>query len=94
MTPQLYVFSNSLKSFIRKHHAVMFITFLCIVTAIAIFSLYQVFIIATDRTSDTATSSIGGFDKTTADKIKKLRVSSDKSEPLTFPESRHSPFAE
>jgi len=92
MSPQLYNLTANIKAVFAKHHPVLFISFVALLLAAAIFSLYQVLDITTAPASDNST--VTGFDKVTADKIKKLHDSSDSSENLVFPTPRSNPFME
>ncbi len=82
-----------LKSFVRKHHPVLFISLICILLAGAIFALYQVLDVSSQDESS-ATSSIGQFDQKTIERIDSLSASGDNSESLVFPSPRPNPFAE
>lgn len=81
------------RRFFAKHHAVIFVSISALLLALAIFMLYTVLTTATSDTT-TQTSSLGGFDQQTIDKIKKLHDSSDSSDTLVFPSSHPNPFAE
>lgn len=94
MSPQLYTYVRSFNKFIGQHHAVIFISALCLTVGIAVLSLYQVLNISSDSTNTASTSTIQGFDTETADKIKQLRISSETGDSLQFPSPRTTPFAE
>ncbi len=82
------------RRFFAKHHAVVFVSISTLLLALAIFMLYNVLTTATSDSTTTQTSSLGGFDQQTIDKIKKLHDSSDSSDTLVFPSSHPNPFAE
>jgi cell division protein FtsL len=79
------------RRFFTKHHAVIFISFITLLLAIAIYTLYMS---STAQPVDNPTSTIGQFDQATIDKIKELHDSSDATSELAFPESRSNPFTE
>lgn len=79
------------RQFLAKHSAVLFISFIALLLALAVYVLYTTSLISTDKNPS---SSVGQFDKATIDKIKELHDSSDTSNTLTFPNSRTNPFTE
>jgi hypothetical protein len=93
MTPEIYTFFSSIRTFLRRHHPIFFFSFLGILLAIALLSLYQVLSITapTDNTS----SSLTDFDKQTVSRIKNLHDSKDSTNTkLTLPSPRANPFLE
>lgn len=83
-----------IQSFIAKHHAVLFISFIAIILSIAVFSLTTVMQKAEAPDDSVASSSTSSFDQPTIDKIKKLHDSSDVSNDIVFPSPRLNPFVE
>lgn len=88
-----YIAMARVRIFLERHHPVVFITILGILLAIAFFMMYQV-ISAQPPTDNSISSSIGGFDKKTVDKIKELHDSKDIDNNVELPASRPSPFVE
>lgn len=94
MTPQLYLFTASLKKFISKHHPVMFITLISLSLAACIALLYYVLVIGNVDESNSA-STIEPFNQKAIDRIKDLNISSDTTNiTLTLPSPRPNPFVE
>lgn len=94
MSPEIHIVWQRVRTFVQRHHPVMFISTVGILLALAVYSLYDVLTI-TFFDPSTAQSSIKPFDKKTVDKIKKLHISSDTtSDSLTFPSPRFNPFVE
>jgi hypothetical protein len=94
MTPQLYPYIQGVRRFVAQHHSVLFIVLLCLLIGVAIYGLNDVLTASTADTSETASSTISGFDQSTIDKIKKLHASGDTGDTLVFPAPRSNPFAE
>jgi hypothetical protein len=93
MNADFYLVSKKITVFIRKHHAVIFITPLCIFLSIAIYFLYLV--IQTTLTPSIApASTIGSFDQKTIDKIKNLHDSTNSPTTVALPSPRPNPFVE
>jgi predicted PurR-regulated permease PerM len=80
-----------LTQFLAKHHAVLFISFIMLLLALAVYFLYVTSMV---KQTETTTSTIGQFDQATIDKIKRLHDSSDASNKLVFPSPRSNPFVE
>lgn len=94
MSPQLYMFLNSVKKFVKHHHPVVFISVVCLLLGLAIMLLYMVLTI-TFSDEGTQDTTIKPFDQKTIDKIKELHVSSDSNAPtLKLPSTRYNPFVE
>lgn len=94
MTPQLYSLTAGLRSFVKKHHAILFITLLALLLGLAVAAFYQSLTITFETPIDT-TSTVQSFDQKTVDKIENLHDSSDSAaNALTFPSSRTNPFSE
>lgn len=90
---QLTLLLAPLKSFLAKHHPVLFISLITLLLAAAVYTLYDVVANATAPVED-ATSTIVKFDQKTIDKIKELHDSSDTVEKLDLPSPRSNPFVE
>ena len=93
MTPQLYSVAASVRRFFGRHHPIIFILIISLLFAVAIFTLYQIFIIAATPTTN-GSDTIGGFDQTTINKIKELHDSSNADTTITLPSPRPNPFVE
>lgn len=94
MTPQIYQFFASTHNFVKKHHAILFISLLAVIVAYAITSFYQALTISFEKPINT-NSTIQNFDQKTVDKIKNLHDSSDTSVgPIVLPSPRANPFSE
>lgn len=79
------------RQFFSKHNAVLFISFILLLLALAVYVLY----ITSQTTPEEApTPTIGKFDEATVSKIKELHNSSDASNSITFPTPRSNPFTE
>lgn len=93
MTQQLYAALAAIRTFLGRHHPVLFISTLCLLLAIAVFSLYEVLTLtASDPIK--ATSTVSGFDEKTVQKIKGLHDSTDTDDSVNLPSSRPNPFVE
>lgn len=94
MSPQLYLLAANFRNFIKRHHAIMYISLLGLLVAFAIVALFQALTVAFEKPINTA-SSIQGFDKKTVDRIKNLHNSTDSSAgSLVLPSPRANPFSE
>lgn len=93
MTPQLYSIAAIVRRFFGRHHPIIFILIIGILFAIAIFTLYQIFILAATPTTN-GSNTIGSFDQATIDKIKQLHDSSNANTTITLPSPRPNPFVE
>ncbi len=93
MTPQIYSLVASVRRFFGRHHAIIFIVIVSLLFAVAIFTLYQIFIIAATPTTN-GNSTIGGFNQKTIDQIKELHDSSNANTTITLPSPRPNPFVE
>jgi hypothetical protein len=93
MNLQLYSLGKQINGFISKHHPVLFIAFVGLLLAGAIYYMYQVLILTND--SEIATTSVvSHFDQQTIDEIKALRDTTSGNETVTLPSPRSNPFAE
>lgn len=79
------------RQFFSKHNAVLFISFILLLLALAVYVLYTTSQTAPD---EAPTPTIGKFDEATIGKIKELHNSSDSSNLITFPTPRSNPFTE
>lgn len=94
MNTQLNLIANNVRTFLKTHHAILFISIVSLLLGVAVFSLYQVLsdALATPAGSNTT---IQPFDQKTVDRIKRLHDSSDVgSETIILPSSRPNPFGE
>lgn len=93
MTPQLYLFTKSIRSFFAHHHLVMFVAAVGLLLSYAAYSLYEVVI--TPAVSDVPRSQIDVFDEDTIKKINTLQDSGSLlGAELTLPSPRPNPFVE
>lgn len=92
MTPKVFMFTGKIRTFFGRHHPIVFIAVTGLLLAVALLALYGV-LTSTDA-STTTSSSIGGFDEKTADKIKALRASDSGNATITLPSPRPNPFVE
>lgn len=94
MTPQLYQLLASMRTFLKKHHAILFISLLGLIVAVAVIALYQALTVAFEKPVSTS-STIQTFDQKTVERIKNLHNSSDNSATaLVLPSPRSNPFSE
>lgn len=94
MTPQFYLYVNSFKKFIGRHHPVIFITSMSIALSVCIGLLYWVLILSNADEVET-TSTITSFDKETIERIKNLNTSSNSDDAtIILPSPRPNPFVE
>lgn len=77
--------------FFAKHHAVIFISFITLLLATAVYMLYMTTLA---KPVEAPASTINRFDQSTVDRIKNLHDSSDSSNKLVFPSPRANPFTE
>ncbi len=94
MNASLSSITDPLSRFLGKYHATLFFTFIILLLAGAILSLYL-------TTSSTGTQSIEGeaivsstFDQKTAEQIQVLRDSNESTSDLVYPTPRSNPFIE
>ncbi len=83
-----------IQDFFAKHHPALFICFIALLLAAAIYSLYDVTRKAEASPDSLTSTTITQFNQATVEKIKNLHSSTDTSEPLAFPTSRYNPFVE
>jgi hypothetical protein len=94
MSPQLYLMIANFRGFIKRHHAIVYISLLSFVVAFSIVALFQALTAAFEKPINTE-SSIQGFDQKTVDRIKNLHNSADSStSTLVLPSPRANPFSE
>lgn len=93
-SPSLSSITAPLGHFFGKYHATVFFTFITLLLAGAILSLYLTTqsTTATDTTTGDVISS--EFDTKTADEIQKLRESNQATSDLVYPSPRSNPFIE
>jgi len=91
---QLTIYLLPLRSFLQKHHPVLFIATVILFLAYIVFSLYEVTELTEPSAGSSNTSSIAGFDQATVEKIKNLHSSTDGNDTLTLPSPRANPFVE
>lgn len=80
------------KHFVNKHHAVLFISIIALLLALAVYILYETS--NTTVSNDNPISSIGQFDKVTIEKIKNLRDSNTGNDKINLPCPRQSVFTD
>lgn len=93
MTPELFAIGRQIQGFLKKHHAVLYLSFVGLFLAASIYYMYQV--IQTTFTPPAVTSStISDFNQKTIDKIKSLQDSGSGAASVQLPSPRPNPFAE
>ena len=82
--------TNGINHFLHRYHILIFTFFVLGGLSIATFMLYQV----TSSAQSTTSTTPSGFDKTTIDRIGKLRSANDTPTPIELPAGRTNPFQE
>ena len=91
MKTELPVALKPVSQFFAKHHAVIFISLIVLLLAVAVYVLYTASkVVSTEE----PVSTIGQFDQATVEKIKGLHDSTDTFDKLVFPTPRSNPFTE
>lgn len=80
--------------FIGKYHPTIFLAFIGLLVAAAIFMLYLVLQTPSDVTVTATPTISGSFDQETVKKIQQLRESNEAATALNFPSPRSNPFVE
>lgn len=93
MTPQLYLFLKSIRSFFAHHHLVMFVAVVGLLLSYAAYSLYDVVI--NPELPEAPKSQIDVFDEDTIKKINELQDNGSLTgTDLVLPSPRPNPFVE
>lgn len=93
-TSSISISLRPLRLFFAKHHAVLFLSCIFLLLALAVYLLYAAIIEANNTVTTNNIETVGKFDQATIDKIKTLHASGDPSDQLTFPSPRSNPFSE
>lgn len=93
MTIDLYAINKKIIAFFSRYHLVTFVLFASALFIVAIVLLVTVVESGT-TTPANVSSTIGGFDEKTIDKIKNLRDSNSGNAQLQLPSPRSNPFSE
>lgn len=93
MTPQLYALRASARTFLMRHHPMIFTISILLLLITAIFSLYLITTMSPSTTT-LSDSTVTGFNQKTVDQIKNLHDSAESADKLVFPSPRSNPFVE
>lgn len=94
MNASLSTLTGPLSRFFGKYHATMFFTFIVLLLAGAILSLYLTASNTSSQDPESVDVISSTFDQDTAKEIQTLRESNETTSNLVYPSSRSNPFIE
>ena len=94
MNASLSSITTPLIRFLGKYHATLFFTFIILLLAGAILSLYLTISTADSTAAEAEVVINSNFDQKTAEQIQTLRDSNQSTTDLAYPSTRSNPFVE
>ena len=94
MNASLSSLTDPINKFFGKYHATIFFTFITLLLAGAILSLYLTASSTNSQVTQEGDVISSSFDQDTAKEIQTLRESNETTSDLVYPSSRNNPFVE